>query len=162
MINKHTVNYHPSPSQLISRIQPLIFPWTPRGVYLSSIFLGFFPKLVYSIIVVVEKFQVYSVQITGHYICESKNWICSFLLMQPRKTGSQTFIIIPQAEGYCPFFLNSVSWRYFFLNRKGWEKIMELRKLPKLNLQGYWSQALVNSTIFATFTFLVMFCCAII
>ena len=32
---------------------------------------------------------------------------------------------------------------------------MELKKLPKLNLQGYWSQVLRNSTIFATFTFLV-------
>ena len=31
MVNKHTVNYHPSPSQLISRIDPLIFLWTPKG-----------------------------------------------------------------------------------------------------------------------------------
>ena len=32
---------------------------------------------------------------------------------------------------------------------------MELEKLPKLNLQGYWSEVLINSTIFATITFLV-------
>ena len=32
---------------------------------------------------------------------------------------------------------------------------MELKKLPKLNLEGYWSQALINSTIFAAFSFLV-------
>ena len=32
---------------------------------------------------------------------------------------------------------------------------MELKQLPKLNLRGYWSQVLINSTIFATFTFLV-------
>ena len=32
---------------------------------------------------------------------------------------------------------------------------MELKKLPKLNLRGYWSQVLINSTIFATLTFLV-------
>ena len=31
---------------------------------------------------------------------------------------------------------------------------MELKKLPKLNLRGYWSQVLINSTIFATLTFL--------
>ena len=34
---------------------------------------------------------------------------------------------------------------------------MELKKLPKLSLQGYWSQVLINLTIFATFTFLVCF-----
>ena len=31
MVNKHTVDYHPIPSQLISRIHPLIFLWTPKG-----------------------------------------------------------------------------------------------------------------------------------
>ena len=28
---------------------------------------------------------------------------------------------------------------------------MELKKLPKLNLQEYWSEVLINSTMFATF-----------
>ena len=55
MGNKHTVNYHPSPSQLTSRIQPLIFLQTLKGVYLSIIFLEFFLKPVYPI-VDVEKF----------------------------------------------------------------------------------------------------------
>ena len=32
---------------------------------------------------------------------------------------------------------------------------MELKTLPKLNLQEYCSQVLINTTIFATFTFLV-------
>ena len=32
---------------------------------------------------------------------------------------------------------------------------MELEKLSKLNLEGCWSQVLINSTIFATFKFLV-------
>ena len=37
---------------------------------------------------------------------------------------------------------------------------MELKKLPKLNLRGHWSQVLINSTIFAIFTLLVsvLFC----
>ena len=34
-------------------------------------------------------------------------------------------------------------------------RIMELKKWPKLNLQGRWWQGLINSTIFATFKFLV-------
>ena len=32
---------------------------------------------------------------------------------------------------------------------------MELKKLTKLNLRGYWSQVLIKFTIFATFTLLV-------
>ena len=37
---------------------------------------------------------------------------------------------------------------------------MELKELPNLNLQGYWSQVLINSTIFATVILLVspLFC----
>ena len=31
IVNKHTVDYHPSPSQLISRIHTLIFLWNPMG-----------------------------------------------------------------------------------------------------------------------------------
>ena len=32
---------------------------------------------------------------------------------------------------------------------------MELKKLPKLNLQGYWTQDLINFTIFVTFKLLI-------
>ena len=31
IVNKHTVDYHPIPSQLISRIQTIIFLWAPKG-----------------------------------------------------------------------------------------------------------------------------------
>ena len=47
---------------------------------------------------------------------------------------------------------------YFLPSRKGqggWGIIMELQKLLKLNLRGSWSQVLINSTIFANFTFLI-------
>ena len=40
---KHTVDYHPSPSQLISKIHPLIFLRTPKGFISSkSLFNLFF------------------------------------------------------------------------------------------------------------------------
>ena len=45
MVNKHTVNYHPSPSQLISRIHTLIFLWTPKGFISPESFLNFFLNL---------------------------------------------------------------------------------------------------------------------
>ena len=42
MVNKHTVDYHLSPSQLISRIHPLIFLWAPKGFIFPESFLNFF------------------------------------------------------------------------------------------------------------------------
>ena len=45
MVNKHTVDYHPSPSQLTSRIHPLIFLWTPKGFVSPESFLNFFLNL---------------------------------------------------------------------------------------------------------------------
>ena len=100
-------------------------------------------------------------QIARGTICESKNWICSILLMPPSKTPPQVFIIIPQADRNCPFFSNNIFWRYFFLSRKKGETIMELKKLPTL------TRVLVTS--FGKFYHLCnlqffgfMFCCAII
>ena len=150
LVNKHTVNYEPSPSQLVSRIHHLIFLWTTlilhisiyfyisKG-FISRIFLDFFLKPIYSTMIT-EKFQIHSVKITGKYICESKNWICSFLLMPPRKTLPRIFIIIPQADRNCPFLPNSVVWRYFFLRRKGGEDygVENITKINKGIGHKFW------------------------
>ena len=45
MVNKHTVNYHPSPSQLISRIHTLIFSWNCEGFTSPESFLNVFLNL---------------------------------------------------------------------------------------------------------------------
>ena len=45
MVNKHTNDYHPITSQLISRIQTPIFLWTPKGFISSESFLNFFLNL---------------------------------------------------------------------------------------------------------------------
>ena len=45
MVNKHTFDYHPSPSQLTLRIYPLIFLWTPKGFISPESFLNFFLNL---------------------------------------------------------------------------------------------------------------------
>ena len=82
MVNKHTVDYHPSPSRLISRIHPLIFLLTPKGFISPESFLNFF------------------LCILPH---GCRNWICSFLLMPPNKSLLQVFIITPHAVGNYPF-----------------------------------------------------------
>ena len=45
MINWHTVNYHPSPSTLTSRVHLLIFLWTPKGFISPEYFLNFFSNV---------------------------------------------------------------------------------------------------------------------
>ena len=42
MVKQHTVDHHPSFSQLMSRIQTLIFLWTPKGFIYPESFLNFF------------------------------------------------------------------------------------------------------------------------
>ena len=46
MVNEHTVDYHPSPSNLTSKIHSPIFIWTPKGIILSpKYFLDIFSNL---------------------------------------------------------------------------------------------------------------------
>ena len=118
MVKKHTADCHPSPSELTSRIHPLIFLWTPKGC-IYPIFLEFFLKPGYPT-KVVEKFQILGVKITGKYICELKSWICLFLLMSPSKILPQILIITTPGWRKLPispqtmFFLN-----LFFPSSKG-------------------------------------------
>ena len=135
---KYTVDCHPNPLQLVSRIYPLEFQWTPK-YGLSRIFLEFFSKYVYSTMAV-EKFQIYSVKITDKYISETKNWIYLFLLMPTSKNLPQVFIITPQAEGNCPFLQRFLKIYFFSAeNRGGVGGVYGVEKITKLNLRGYWS-----------------------
>ena len=45
IVNKHTVDYHPGPSELISRIDILIFLWAPKGFISTEFFWNFFLNL---------------------------------------------------------------------------------------------------------------------
>ena len=72
MVNEHIFDYHSSPSELTSRIHPLIFLWTPKEFISPEYLLNFFFKLVYPTMVA-EKFQIHRVKLTGKNICESKN-----------------------------------------------------------------------------------------
>ena len=45
MVNKHTVDYHPSLSELTSSIHPLIFLWTSKGFFFPEYFLKLFSNL---------------------------------------------------------------------------------------------------------------------
>ena len=85
------------------------------GIYLSRIFLEFFPKHAYSNMTA-EKFQIYSVKITGKYICKIES--VHFYSCPQGKTFPQVFIIPPalpppphpnpQAEENYQFLLSNI------------------------------------------------------
>ena len=79
-------------------------------VYLSRIFLEFFLKPVHPTMAV-EKFQIYDINITGRYICESKSWICSYLLM--------TSFSSPWRKKITHFTQTAFSENIFFIKQKG-------------------------------------------
>ena len=146
MVNGHTVDYHPIPSELISRIHPLIFLWTPQGFISPEYSLNFFCNL---------------------YIPPWLQQSFKFMVLRLLENEMNLFILLmPQAKHFSRFYrhhsrqkeITHFPQTTFFENlycpaERG--RIMKLGKWPKLNLHGYWSQVLINSTIFATITFLV-------
>ena len=128
MVNKYTVDYHPSRSQLISRMHTLIFLWTRKGFISPESFLNFFLNL-YIPPWLWKSFKVIVLRLLQY--CESKNWICSFLMKPPSKTLPLVFIIILQADENCPFLANSVLEDIFSWGVRR-ERIMDLKELPKL------------------------------
>ena len=95
MVNKHTVGYHPSPSQITCKGTPFHISLDSRGGLSLQNLSWVFPKSVYSTI-------------------PFKKWICLFYLMHPSKTLPQVFIITRQAEGDYPFLPNSIFWIFIF------------------------------------------------
>ena len=147
MANERTVDWHPSLSQLTSRMHPLMFLSTHKGFISPEYFFNFFLKLY--IPPWLWKILKFMVKITGKSICESQNWICSFLLM-PAKLFRKFLSLPPRQKDIFHSFRTVFSEDIFFPSKRGWgQKAMELGKIPKLNLRGYWSQVLINSTIFS-------------
>ena len=109
------------------RLPIIIFPLTPKGFISPESFLNFFLNLYVYSNMLAEKFQIYRVKIIANTFVSQKIESVQFY------SYLQVFIIIiPQAAGDCPFLRNSVFWKYFLLNRKRTERLMELKKLPKL------------------------------
>ena len=115
-VNKHTVNYHPSPSQLISRIHPLMFLWTPKAFI--RIFLELFPKLVYSTMVA-EKFQIYGVRITANTFVSQKIESLHFYSWPQLKVCPRFVSFSHKQMGITHSTHSSVFWRCYLLRRKG-------------------------------------------
>ena len=101
-----------------------------QGVYLSRIFLEFFPKPVYSTMVV-EKFQSYSVKIIAIHLWVKK--LNLFIFNHAPKQNSPRFLSLSSrqtgiAHSSRTSFFEGI---FFFWGERG-ERIMELKELPKL------------------------------
>ena len=116
-----------------------------QGVY-RSICLEFFLKPVYPTTLLRKSFKFMVLRLLEDTFVSQKVTFVHFYWY-------------PKADGNYSFHLNNVFWKSILPQQKG-GRIMELTKCPKLNLGRYWSQILINSTIFAAFAFLhsVSFC----
>ena len=159
MVNEYTVNYHPSPSEFTSRIHPLIFLWTPKGFVFPEYFLNFFSNL-YTPPWLLQSFKCMVLRLLENTFVSHKIESVYFY-PRPQAKLFPMFLSSPlQAEGNYPFSLNKIFLKiYFSPAERG--RTMEPKIRPKLNLQGYWPQVLVNPTICNLYIF-GLFCWAII
>ena len=132
MVNKHTVSYHPSPSELTSRIHSLIFQWTPKGfIFSPECFLNFLKPVFCTM--VAENFQIHVVKITEKCMCESKSWICvSQKVEYLSKNLPLVLIITPCLSGRKLTISTKQRFLYFSSRERG--RIMELKKWQKINM----------------------------
>ena len=154
MVNKHAVNYHLSPSQLISRIHPLIFPWTLKVFISPESFLKFFLNL-YIPSWWRKSFKFIVLRLLANTFVSQKIESVHFYLCTQAKISPRFLSLPPRQKEIIHSAWTAFSEDLFFSQQKGEGEIMEMKKLLKLNPRGYWSQILINCTIFATFTFLV-------
>ena len=85
MVKEHTVDYHPSPSVLTSRIHRFIFTWTLKALPLSKTFVEFSIKPLYPTMAGGD-FQIYGVQTTGNAFVSQKLESSYFYSCHPGKT----------------------------------------------------------------------------
>ena len=97
MVNKHTVDYDPSPSQLISRIHTLIFLWTPKEFISPESFLNFFLNLYippwlqksfkFSVKITANTFVSQKIESVHFYLCPQAKLYRRFLSLSSRQKG---------------------------------------------------------------------------
>ena len=112
MVNKHTVDYHPSHSQLIWRIHAVIFLRTPKWFVSPESFLDFFLNL-HIPPWLRESFKFIVLRLLANTF-EYPHFVHT-----PKQNSPPGFYHYPQAEGNYPLLLNSVFWRSIFPQQKG-------------------------------------------
>ena len=125
MVNKDSVDYHPSLSEVISRIHTLIFLWTPKRFISPESFLNFFLNL-YIPPWLQKCFKLIVLRILQIHL-----WIKKLNLFifthAPNQNPPPGFYHNPPCRKKLPIFSKDIfSW-----GERG-KRIMELNKIPKL------------------------------
>ena len=97
IVNKNTVDYHPSPSQLISRIHTLIFLWKPQGFISPESFLNSFLNLhippwlrknfKFVVKITANTFVSQKIESVHFYSCSQSKLCRRFLSLSSRQKG---------------------------------------------------------------------------
>ena len=113
MVNEHTVDYYPSPSEFSSRIHPLIFLWPPKGFFSPEYFLIFFSNLcIPPWLQKCLKFMVLRL-LENTFVSQKTEFM-------PQAKLSPWFLSSPlQAEGNYPFLPNEVFGKPIFPQQTG-------------------------------------------
>ena len=136
MVNKHTVDYHPSSSQLTSRIYPLRFLCTPRGFIFSESFLNFFLNL-YIPPWLQKSFKFIVLRLLQIHLRVKKLNLFIFT-HAPMQNSSPGFYRYPPGRKELSIPIEKCFFKIFFLRRKGGrEKIMDLKKLTKVSVISF-------------------------
>ena len=130
IVNKKTVDYHPSPSKLTSRIHPLIFLLTPKGFISPEFFLNFFLNL-YIPTWLRKSFKFMVLRLLANTFVSQKIEFVHFT-HAPKQNSPLGFYHYPQAEGNYPYLQNSVFGRSIFFPAErgedhGIEKITKIK-----------------------------------
>ena len=158
LVNKHIVDSHISPSEFTPRIHPLIFLWSPKGFISPEYFLDFFSNL-YIPPWLQKSFKFMTLRWLENTFLSQKIESVHFYSYPQAKLSPRSISSLLQTEGNYPFPLRqSVLKTYFSPTKRG--RTMGLKIWPKLKLQGYWSQVLINPTI-CNLKIYRLFCCAI-
>ena len=157
-VGKHIVDSHISPSEFTPRIHPLIFLWSPKGFISPEYFLDFFSNL-YIPPWLRKSFKFMTLRWLENTFLSQKIESVHFYSYPQAKLSPRSISSLLQTEGNYPFPLRqSVLKTYFSPTKRG--RTMGLKIWPKLKLQGYWSQVLINPTI-CNLKIYRLFCCAI-
>ena len=133
IVNEHTVDYHPSPSELTSRIHPLTFLWAPKEFISPEYFLNFFSNL-YIPPWLRKSLKFILLRLLENTFVRQK--------IEPNKNLAQVLIITPKTDGNYPFPPNSIFWKSIFHQAEmredyGVEKITKIKGTTKVYFTHY-------------------------
>ena len=139
MENKHTLDYRSSPSELTSRIQRLIFLWTPKGFISPEYFLNFFSNL-YIPAWLPKTFKFMVLRLLENTFENQKIESVHFLsYFRANPHPSPSFLSSPiQTEKNHLFPRNNVFFKIYFPQQKGGGgSCMDLKKFPSVMVTSF-------------------------